>query len=451
MIWHLEVILLTNDSVTVHKFGGSCLRDNSDLDQIASIIQTFPGRPVIVVSALWGTTDRLMRAANEPKYATRLVDDLRRQHIRFAPNIENSEFGKMFASVLSGIETSLSEISKKTEDINHVNTLLAAGERLSALVVSYHLRSMGIDAHPVGSEDIGLHLDGIGNAYSVDIEYSIQNLDYQSLNQIPVITGWFGEGKDGKIALLDRGGSDHSATAIARILDAEKVILWKDIEGVLPVNPRWGIETEPISYLGYGEARELTRMDAPIIHSSTMEPIQETGIPIEIRHLYSNQTGLAPTTIGPDIVKQNYTKAIGCLRSVCKIEIDTKGSESSKSVGELLIRLNGKNITCWSLNYLPGKVELVVSQNKFNEAKGIISSIFDKMEIMDYPALISLIGYLEIENLKFNLLAKIELNDDLIVLSKTPHSIQLLCKNDDIKSILVKLSKLVNSKQIKSN
>ena len=69
----------------------------------------------------------------------------------------------MFASVLSGIETSLSEISKKTEDINHVNTLLAAGERLSALVVSYHLRSMGIDAHPVGSEDIGLHPDGIGN------------------------------------------------------------------------------------------------------------------------------------------------------------------------------------------------------------------------------------------------------------------------------------------------
>ena len=160
---------------------------------------------------------------------------------------------------------------------------------------------------------------------------------------------------------------------------------------------------------------------------------------------------MAPTTIGTDIVKQNYTKAIGCLRSVCKIEIDTKGSESSKSVGELLIRLNGKNITCWSLNYLPGKVELVVSQNKFNEAKGIISSIFDKMEIMDYPALISLIGYLEIENLKFNLLAKIELNDDLIVLSKTPHSIQLLCKNDDIQSILVKLSKLVNSKQIKSN
>ena len=445
------MVLLKNNSITVHKFGGSCLRDNSDIDQIAKIVQNFPGRPVIVVSALWGTTDRLMRAANEPKYATRLVDDLRRQHIRFAYNIETSEFGLMFESVLSGIEKSLSEISKKTEDINHVNTLLAAGERLSALVVSCHLRNIGIEAHPVGSEDIGLHLDGIGNALSVDIEYSKQNLDYQSLTDIPVITGWFGEGKDGNIALLGRGGSDHSATAIARILDAQKVILWKDTEGVLAVNPRWGIKTEPISYLGYGEARELTRMDAPIIHSSTMEPIQDTGIPIEIRHLYSNQSGLAPTTIGPDIINQNYTKAIGCLRSVSKIEIDTKGLDSGKSVGELLIQLNDKNITCWSLNYLPSKVELVISQNKFNDAKDIIYSIFEKMNLKDYPALISLIGYLELENLESNLLAKMKLSEDLTVLSKTPHSIQLLCENDNIKSVLEKLSKLVKSKQIKFN
>jgi aspartokinase len=182
-----------------------------------------------------------------------------------------------------------------------------------------------------------------------------------------------------------------------------------------------------------------------------MEPIQSTGIPIEIRHLYSNQSGLAPTTIGPDIVNQNYIKAIGCLRSVSKIEIDTKGIDSSKSVGELLIQLNQKDITCWSLNYLPSKVELVISQNKFNHAKEIIYSIFEKMKSNDYPALISLIGNLELEEFEFSLLSKMKLNQELSVLSKTPHSIQLLCKNDNIKSILEELSKSVKSKQIKLN
>ncbi|MDP6333118.1 MAG: hypothetical protein QF479_00615 [Candidatus Poseidoniaceae archaeon] len=439
-----------NNSTIVHKFGGSCLRDNADLEQISNIIKSFSGRPVVVVSALWGTTDRLMRASNEPKYATRLVDDLRRQHIRFAPNIVDSEFGGMFESVLSGIEKSLSEISKKLDQHYHTNTLLAAGERLSALVVSYHLRESGIDAHPVGSEDIGLHLDGIGQAKSVDIEYSKKNLDYQSLNGIPVITGWFGEGKDGEIALLGRGGSDHSATAIASLLDSQKVILWKDIEGVLAINPRWGIETKAVSYLGYEEAKELTRMDAPIIHPSTMEPLQELGIPIEIRHLYENESGTAPTTIGPDIVQENNIKAIGCLRSISRIEIKTdKFEDSSKMLGELLIHLNNQNITCWSLNYLPGKIDIVISQNDFNAAEEIISSLFPQINVEDFPALISLIGNLKLENFKHKLDSFVSFEKDISILSQTPHSIQLLCINENISDVLRQLSSIVESEKIR--
>jgi len=439
-----------NNSTIVHKFGGSCLRDNADLEQISNIIRSFSGRPVVVVSALWGTTDRLMRASNEPKYATRLVDDLRRQHIRFAPNIVDSEFGGMFESVLSGIEKSLSEISKKLDQHYHTNTLLAAGERLSALVVSYHLRESGIDAHPVGSEDIGLHLDGIGQAKSVDIEYSKKNLDYQSLNGIPVITGWFGEGKDGEIALLGRGGSDHSATAIASLLDSQKVILWKDIEGVLAINPRWGIETKAVSYLGYEEAKELTRMDAPIIHPSTMEPLQELGIPIEIRHLYENESGTAPTTIGPDIVQENNIKAIGCLRSISRIEIKTdKFEDSSKMLGELLIHLNNQNITCWSLNYLPGKIDIVISQNDFNAAEEIISSLFPQINVEDFPALISLIGNLKLENFKHKLDSFVSFEKDISILSQTPHSIQLLCINENISDVLRQLSSIVESEKIR--
>ena len=439
-----------NKSTIVHKFGGSCLRDNADLEQISKIIRNFSGRPVIVVSALWGTTDRLMRASNEPKYATRLVDDLRRQHIRFAPDIEKSDLGGLFESVLSGIEKSLTEISKKLDLHYHTNTLLAAGERLSALVVSYHLRKSGIDAHPVGSEDIGLHLDGIGQAQSVDIEYSSKNLDYDSLNGTPVITGWFGEGKDGEIALLSRGGSDHSATAIARLLDAQKVILWKDIQGVLAINPRWGIETKAISYLGYEEAKELTRMDAPIIHPSTMEPILELGIPIEIRHLYQNESGIAPTTIGPDIVQGDDIKAIGCLRNVSRIEINTdKMIDSSKSLGELLILLNEHDITCWSLNYQPGNIEIVISQNDFNAANKIISVLFEQIAVEDFPALISLIGNLKVEQFKNNLNSSAFLERDISVLSQTPHSIQLLCVNENISDVLDQLSNVVDSKNIR--
>ena len=61
------------NEVTIHKFGGSCLRDSSDIELITKIIKSQQCKPVIVVSALWGATDRLLSAANEPRYAKRLV------------------------------------------------------------------------------------------------------------------------------------------------------------------------------------------------------------------------------------------------------------------------------------------------------------------------------------------------------------------------------------------
>ena len=144
--------------VIVHKFGGSCLRDSSDLNLISSIIEAQRGNSVIVVSALWGATDRLIRAANEPRYATKLISDLKKQHIRFSSDIEESIFSTKFLNVLQGIDKSLLKLSKNPESIVDINTLLAAGERLSALVVANELRKNGLDAHPVGSEDIGICL-----------------------------------------------------------------------------------------------------------------------------------------------------------------------------------------------------------------------------------------------------------------------------------------------------
>ena len=76
---------MTKELITVHKFGGSCLRDSSDLERVSQVIQQTDGQAIIVVSALWGTTDRLIRASYEPRYAGRLVHDLEEQHLRFCP------------------------------------------------------------------------------------------------------------------------------------------------------------------------------------------------------------------------------------------------------------------------------------------------------------------------------------------------------------------------------
>ena len=104
------------EGTEIHKFGGSCLRDASDLESIACIVEEAEGQVVLVVSALWGTTDRLMRAAQEPRYAGRLVNDLASHHLRFVPTLIDSPLYDTFQRVLDGIEDSLAA--------------LASGERL---------------------------------------------------------------------------------------------------------------------------------------------------------------------------------------------------------------------------------------------------------------------------------------------------------------------------------
>ena len=432
------------DDVTVHKFGGSCLRDSSDLSRISSIIEAQKGNAVIVVSALWGATDRLIRAANEPRYATKLVSDLKKQHIRFSSDIEESIFAKKFANVLQGIDKSLLKLSKNPESTVDINTLLAAGERLSALVVANELRKHGLEAHPVGSEDIGICLNGVNSASNVDIEKSIKTLDYSAFTGIPVVTGWFGEGLDGQLALLSRGGSDHSAAAIARILDAKKLILWKDVDGILSINPRWAVSTNSIPYLGYDEARELSRLDAPVIHHTTMIPLKDVGIPIEVRNLNSPINTNAPTIIGPNIIQSGEIKAIGCMRSISCITAQSSDIEDqSKKLGQVLIELDNKNITCWSMKSNPSSVDIVVSQQQSALAYEIINESLPVSNTTNHSCLISFIGTDDknLVNKKIDYVT--QASADMSYLNCTELSVQYIADTVDIKKLMKDLSQVV--------
>ena len=105
------------------------------------------------------------------------------------------------------------------------------------------------------------------------------------------------------------GGSDHTATALAALLQARRVVLWKDVLGIYPVNPRWGVQSSPIPYLGYGEAIEFANADATILHPATVEPVYEMGIPIEIRHLTGYKDNGMKTVIGPTLRQCRASKA----------------------------------------------------------------------------------------------------------------------------------------------
>ena len=368
------------DEIIVHKFGGSCLREGKDIDRIGEIIKNHQGRNLIVVSALWGMTDRLKRASNEPRYASRLVQDLIYQHLRFAPGLDKGPFSELFQRVISGITDELLNYTSGEKSLNSENLILAAGERLSALAVAHRLRVNGFeDAHPVGAEDIGLRLKGVGRAKEIDIISSKQQLDIESLVGIPILTGWFGEGDDGNIALLTRGGSDHSAAAFANLTNASKLILWKDIDGIKRLNPRWGINTPTIPYLGYGQAAELSMHGTPIIHPATVLPLVSEGIPIEIKNFHDPE-GIISTTIGPDLDNETIV-AIGCQPGVAVITDDKPLSS------DLLAEIEYYGITPWSMNSTPEEMKIIMPLHDLHLIESKISG-----KIVHKTAIISVIG-----------------------------------------------------------
>ena len=410
------------DNIIVHKFGGSCLRDGNDIDRIGEIIRNSEGTPIIVVSALWGMTDRLIRASREPRYAGRLVQDLIYQHLRFAPGLDTGEFGDLFDKVIKGISEELIKYSSGEESLRTENLILAAGERLSALAVAHRLRSFGVeDAHPVGAEDIGLKLKGIGRAKEIDIIASMANLDRDILVGTPILTGWFGEGDDGNIALLTRGGSDHSAAAFARLMNASKLILWKDVDGIKRLNPRWGIDTPAIPYLGYGQAAELSMHGTPVIHPATVLPLIGEGIPIEIKN-FQNPDLIAPTTIGPDISSEEVV-AIGCQPGVAVIT-DNKPLSS-----DLLSKIESFGISPWLMNSTPEGMRLIIPKHDLPMIEAYVS------------------GKIEIKTAIFSIIGNAEISVDHELVSKNEYGKRLIVETNDLQGVISELYHSLFSRQ----
>lgn len=405
------------DNIVIHKFGGSCLRERSDIDNIVDAIVNTPGKPVVVVSALWGMTDRLYRAAREPRYAGRLVEDLKTQHLRFAPGLDVGKYGEIFSKVIRDISVELVKLSSGEPSLISENIILAAGERLSALAIAHQLTKFGLNAHPVGAEDIGLKLSGEGRAAEIDLENSKLSMTNDWLAGVPILTGWFGQGKDGNLALLSRGGSDHSAAAFANLLAASKVILWKDVDGIKRLNPRWGINTSAIPYLGYGEAAELSLHGTQVIHPATVKPLIEEGIPIEIRNIVKSKGGQPPTVIGPDIYS-NEVKGIGCKPGVSIICSDFPiGSE-------LLSLLEEHNVTTWSINSTPEEMKIIASSHDIQDIEHLITG-----KIEHKSAMISIIGQTEKD-----------LGIEYELVSETKYGKRIIVNNDDLVGTLRKLS-----------
>ncbi len=283
----------------MHKFGGASLADSAAVRHAVDIIRRHRPEPtVVVVSAMAGTTDALLGVAQqagtgEARTVASLIARLRSRHAEVARALLPA--GRERADVLAYISDVFEELEALAQGLRLLRELtsrttdylISRGERLSARLVEAALEADGAKAKYVDALEL-IHTDAAFGQAAPDFhrtDRSVQRVLAPLLARgvIPVVPGFIGGTPEGEVATLGRGGSDLTATLLARGLGASRVSLWKDVPGLLTADPRVVPDARVVPQLHAREAAELAYYGAKVLHPRALIPVTGRRIPVFVR------------------------------------------------------------------------------------------------------------------------------------------------------------------------
>jgi bifunctional aspartokinase / homoserine dehydrogenase 1 len=310
------------NSLSVFKFGGTSVGDSSCIRKVVEIVHTAShvSRVVVVVSAMSGVTNQLVKAAFEAAdgnvdQAAAILNQLRNQH--HAALEELISTGQARASIGGTIDSLLEEGARLCQGTGSLRALTprandaitSLGERLSVPLLAASLKQRGIASEPLEATDLIVtdSTHGAADPWPDLTRLRCKSRLLPLLDQgiIPVITGFIGATADGILTTLGRGGSDYSAATLGAALDAHEVVIWTDVDGFLTADPRIVPEACTIPEISYREASELALFGAKVLHPKTLRPIVQRGIPLSIRNTF------APEKPGTKITRVGATNGSG--------------------------------------------------------------------------------------------------------------------------------------------
>ncbi|MHC4934725.1 MAG: aspartate kinase [Planctomycetota bacterium] len=300
------------------KFGGTSLADAAAIRRSAAIV-VGQRNPVVVLSAAAGVTDRLVtlaRRAPEGEDA-QIVEELLSRHASLGAELGIDKTA--IAGPLEELRDCARGMALLAEDSAHArDRLLACGELLMVPLFAAYLRTLGVEAQPLSAASIGLITDdrhGRARPLAECFDRMATWFSSRGLARhgapIPVITGFIGGTSDGRITTLGRGGSDYSASLIARALDAAELQIWTDVDGIHTCDPRIVPEATRIEHLTFREAGELAYCGAKVLHPQTLAPAMHHGIPVSVRDTrHPDRVGTSITAELPEGSPRERIRAI---------------------------------------------------------------------------------------------------------------------------------------------
>ena len=281
------------------KFGGTSVANFEAITRTIFIIGgKLDQKPVVVVSALSKVTDLLYRisdaaAARDVDQTAQLMTELRSRHVNLASDLlEQSPALKENAvtqvnAICDSLESlvnavcAVGELSDRNKAI-----IISNGEILSSTIICFAMNAKGIRTNFIDARRMMVTNDEYlkGDPIVEEIEKrvpSIVNEAYKGMDAV-ITQGFIASNFAGEQTVLGRGGSDYSASLIGMSVDAERIEIWTDVDGVRSADPRKVENTKYLEKISFEEAAEMAHFGAKVLHPLTIEPAVKKNIPIYV-------------------------------------------------------------------------------------------------------------------------------------------------------------------------
>lgn len=269
----------------IAKFGGTSVSSYERVQTLTSIVASeIKRKPVIVVSALARITDLLLSAkdaADIKSIHKALIDSLWR---------DEKKRKKIYQYIDSKIKEINKLIKKRNSSKEFLDKLASYGEIMSSYIITQALRENNINAVQVIASDIIVTDSNFGSSeFLVKPTRSKAEkmlLPLIEAGQVPVVTGFIGADKKGRVTTLGRGGSDYTASIIGFCLKAEEIQIWTDVDGIFTADPRIVEDARSLQTVSFKEASELAAFGAKVLHPRTIRPAVRHGIPVRVLNTF---------------------------------------------------------------------------------------------------------------------------------------------------------------------
>lgn len=416
----------------VFKFGGASVKNADAVRNIIGILKDHKDEIIVVVSAMGKTTNNLERIIDHfvNKNSIELakeVEILKAYHFEIIDDLFDNKQHQVYADVKNMLTDLDRELRKEPSlSFDHdYDQIICFGELLSTKIITQYLKSQNIKAE---WKDVRYSIK-TNNAYREarvnwenTKELAPKHFRFEK-NRILVTQGFLGSTIDNITTTLGREGSDYTGAVLAHVLKAKKLIIWKDVPGVLNADPKWFDDTVLLDELSYRDAIELAYYGASVIHPKTIKPLQNKNINL---HVKSFKNPEAPGTI---ISNVDYEKLVPSF--IFKID-------------QVLIRILPKDFSFIAEDHLQtifgilsdNRVKINLMQNsalKFmicvNNDKRKVPAIVEQLE-KDFK--VSYETGLELITIRYfdeSTIERVMINKDLILEHRDENNIQLVVRD----------------------